>query len=79
MHDVAERQEIFGEIGAILPGHTSDQSDPPVRVSVRQILPYANELFSFRAPWSAPYARGRNAIRGSKTGHGDKQKAAQGQ
>lgn len=37
MHDIAERQEMFGEIGAILPGHARDQSDPPLRVLVSQI------------------------------------------
>ncbi|AHY49012.1 hypothetical protein BJS_08923 [Bradyrhizobium japonicum SEMIA 5079] len=28
VHDIAERQQIFGEIGAVLTGHAGDESNP---------------------------------------------------
>jgi hypothetical protein len=37
MHGIAEAEQIFGEIGAVLPGDAGNERNPPLRILNRHI------------------------------------------
>ena len=68
VHGVAEAKQIFGEIGAVLPGNAGDQRNAPLRILNRHI-------FSNKAGLAG--SRDRPAIRPAKPGTQGRSAAAQ--
>ncbi|BBZ96212.1 hypothetical protein BRDID11004_28810 [Bradyrhizobium diazoefficiens] len=55
MHDIAERQQIFGEIGAVLAGHAGDESDPLGHSYPDLLVPIGGAVRAFVAVDVTPF------------------------